>query len=150
MLGNYDDAVDISQDAFVKAYHALESFKQESKFSTWLFGIANNACIDHLRKRTRRHSESLDRMIEDGCELPTTESGPETQVIRDETGRTIRDALSRLSEKQRAALVMFHYGGLSVKEISENMKRPEGTVKSDLHFARAALRRTLGSVVADI
>lgn len=149
MLGNADDAADVAQDCFVKAYYALATFQQDARFSAWLFGIANNACIDRLRKRARRPTDSLDQMMESGGEQASSDPTPEGVVMCRENERTIRDAVGRLPEKQRAMMTMFHFNRMSIKEISQALDRPVGTVKSDLHKAREALRRMLEGVVTN-
>ena len=147
MVGNADDAADAAQESFVKAYHALEKFRRDAEFLTWLFRIANNTCIDLLRKRTKRQADSLDEPAAEINPLPSADASPEQAVLRDETDRLVHEAVLRLPEKYRAALVMFHFNSMSIKEISEALGRPEGTVKSDLHIAREMLRRKLEGVV---
>lgn len=149
MLGNRDDAVDASQEAFLKAYHALQTFRHSSRFSTWLFGIANNACIDRLRKPDRRLVGSLEQVEEDGGERASPMPTPESVVMLRESERLILDALGQLPDRQRSTMVMFHFNHMSISEISRALCRPEGTVKSDLHHARETLRRKLKQVVVE-
>lgn len=147
MLGDADEAADAAQESFVKAYNALESFRLDAKFSTWLFRIANNACIDLSRRRKSRRTVSIDEIAGESSVLASPNAPPEEAVLRGEADKLVRDAVSRLPEKYRTALVMFHFSGMSIKEISEALKRPEGTVKSNLHIAREMLRRKLEGVV---
>ncbi|HEY3299123.1 MAG TPA: sigma-70 family RNA polymerase sigma factor [Armatimonadota bacterium] len=149
MLGNPDDALDAAQDSFMKAYNALDTFRRDARFSSWLFGIANNACIDLLRRRTKKPADSLDQLIENEGELSNDSPGPERLLLREEDGKSIRDALARLPENRRAVMVMFHFNGMTIKEISQALRRPEDTVKSDLHKAREAMRRKLEGVVVE-
>lgn len=147
ILGDSDDALDAAQDSFVKAYHSLESFRQDFRFSAWLFGIASNTCIDRIRKCTRQREDSLDRMIENSGEQPSQSATPEQALLRSETESRVQEAVLSLREMQRAALVMFHFNGMSIKEISQALGRPEGTVKYDLHEAREVLRRKLKGLI---
>ena len=150
MLGNADDASDASQDAFVKTYHALESFRRDAQFLTWMLRIASNVCIDLYRRRTRHQSASLDDEAQGIGEIPSSEPMPDDLLRRCEGDRLILDAVARLPEKHRSAVVMFYFNGMSIKDISQALGRPEGTVKSDLHFAREMLRRKLEGVVVEV
>ncbi len=150
MLGNADDASDASQDAFVKSYYALDSFRQDAQFLTWMYRIASNVCIDLHRKRKRHQSASLDDEEQSFRELPSSDLTPDEMLQSCEGSRLVVDAVSRLSESHRAAVAMFYFGGLSIREIATATKRPEGTVKSDLHYAREMLRRKLEGVVVEV
>lgn len=152
MLGNADDASDASQNAFVKTYYALESFRRDAQFLTWMLRIASNVCIDLYRKRSRHQAVSLDdedqrKSIGD---IPSHDLAPDELLQKCEGDRLILDAVARLSEKHRSAVVMFHLNGMSIKDISRALGRPEGTVKSDLHIAREMLRRKLEGVVVEV
>lgn len=150
MLGNAEDASDAVQDAFVKAYHALAGFRKDASFLSWIMRIANNACVDLWRRKGRRNVLSLDD--DDGglTDLPSAELDPETTILGAESRRLVQDALSRMPERHRSTLAMFYFGGMSVREIGQTLGRPEGTIKSDLHFAREMLRRKLEGVVVEV
>lgn len=150
MLGNGDDASDASQEAFMKAYHALESFRQDAQFLTWIFRIASNVCVDTHRWRSRRESASLDDEDQGYGEIPSHDPTPDDLLQICEGDRLVLDAVTRLPEKYRSALVLFHFSGMSIKDISRALGRPEGTVKSDLHIAREMLRRKLEGVVVEV
>jgi len=149
MLGDADEAADAAQESFVKAYNALAGFRLDAKFLTWMFRIANNTCIDMSRQRKSRQTVSLDDMAGEPS-VPDSPDGPEETVLRGESDRLVQEAVSRLPEKYRTALVMFHFSGMSIRDISKAIGRPEGTVKSDLHIAREMLRQKLEGVVADL
>ncbi len=150
MLGNADDAADAAQESFVKAYHALESFRQDAQFLTWVFRIARNACLDSLRRRALRRADSIDDDESGASELASDAQSPEQVALQSDTSRRLNQAVLELPENHRAALVMFHFNGLSIREISEATGRPQGTVKSDLHLARERLRRRLAGVEVSI
>lgn len=149
MLGNYDDAVEAVQDTFVKAYYALDRFRQDANFRYWLFRIASNTCIDVIRTRTRCHVQSVEdaEAVIDG--IRDEKLSPEDETVQAEERALLRHAVLGLSERYRLSLVMFHFNGMSIKEISQVLGRPEGTVKSDLHLAREMLRRRLEGIMKD-
>jgi RNA polymerase sigma-70 factor, ECF subfamily len=152
MLGNADDASDASQDAFVKTYYALEKFRRDAQFLTWVLRIASNVCIDLYRRRSRHQTASLDDDDQSKSigEIPSRDPAPDDLMQRCEGDRLILDAVARLPERHRSAVVMFHFSGMSIKDISRALGRPEGTVKSDLHIAREMLRRKLEGVVVEV
>ncbi len=148
MLGSAEESADPAQETFLKAYRALESFREEAQFGSWLLKIANNTCIDKSRSKARRLSVALEDMGEERPEFTSRAPTPEESALRDVTDRLVRDAVRRLPERYRATLVLFHFGGMSIKQISQALGRPENTVKSDLHISREQLRRKLAGVVA--
>lgn len=148
MLGDADESADAAQESFIKAYHALTRFRQDSAFLPWVLKIASNACIDRFRTRARQRSVALEQLADERHIPPSDDPSPEDLVIRSESDGIIREAVLRLPEKHRAALVMFHFNGLSINEISAALGRPENTVKSDLRIAREMLRRKLEGVVS--
>lgn len=150
MLSDADEAADAAQESFVKAYHALQRFRQDASFLTWVFRIANNACIDASRRRSTRKADSLDEMMEFSPELPSGDPSPEESAMKNHEAESVRLAILRAPERYRSALVMFYLNGLTICEISQALGRPEGTVKSDLHNAREILRRKLEGVVVEV
>lgn len=143
MLGDADDASDAGQESFIKAYHALESFRQDAQFLTWMFRIARNACLDSVRRRAVRQADSLDDDESVARVAASDAPTPEQVSLESDRNRLLQAAMQELSEVHRAVLVMFHFDGLTIGEISKALGRPEGTVKSDLHYAREKLRRRL-------
>jgi len=146
MLGDDAEAADAAQESFIKAYNAMSSINKDRSFLSWMFRIANNCCIDFLRKRSRRKVVSFED-IEGN--ISDSGSTPERISMKKETARILQAALMHLPEKFRAPLVMFHFSEMKIKEISEILRKPEGTIKSDLHQAREMLRRRLEGVVIE-
>jgi len=153
MLGNYEDAVDLSQDVFLKAYSALGSYKPQYPFAAWLFRIARNAAIDEIRKR-RVVTVSLDAPVEleDGSvgrEVESPGLDPEEAYLGVELGDRVSAAIDELPEKYREAIILRHAAELSYDEIAEALELPLGTVKTRIFRARDALRRSLGDLLDD-
>lgn len=148
MLGNTEDARDAAQETFLKAYAALANFRGDSSFSTWLYRIAKNACLDVLRARGRVHTFSLDDPLhtEDG-EIDRQVEGdlpaPEEVLLAREAESVINDALGQLNEHHRSVVVLRDIEGFSYEEIAEILDVRLGTVKSRLYRARVALHSQL-------
>jgi len=150
MLRNRDDALDVVQDTFTKAYQSLDRFKGESSFYTWLYRITLNQCIDHQRRTARMPSASLEAS-------ETPEEAPSINAARDdaerddplqrvheaEVGQRIRQAISELTPEHRAVILLREVEGLSYEEISRALECPKGTVMSRLHYARRQLQARL-------
>lgn len=148
MLRNREDARDVTQDAFVKAYHRLDSFRLESSFYTWLYRIAMNLAIDLIRKRKRRKTSSYDEDIaaRDGDgEIAEVHQGdgPSRTLLRKQLYSRIMDAVDSLPADQKQAILLRELEGLSYKEIADIMEIPEGTVMSRLYYARKKLQKLL-------
>ena len=143
-----EEARDLTQNAFIKAYQNLASFRIESSFYTWLYRIAMNLAIDSTRKSRRRKTTSYDEAVasrdEDGMILEAHQSeSPQRALQRKELHEHIYGALDQLSEDQREVILLREVEGLSYKEISEAMGIPEGTVMSRLFYARKRLQGLL-------
>lgn len=142
-----DEAMDITQETFVKAYVNLHRFNSSSSFYTWLYRIAINTAIDWLRKRKNRKVESLDdaKYTEVGFEpeAKDMDSDPERVLTRNENERLLRSAISKLTHKLRGVLVLHDVEGLSQEEIAGILKIPVGTVKSRISRARIELKNIL-------
>lgn len=147
MTGDPEDAADMTQESFLKAWRNLESFQGNSAFSTWLYRLASNTCLDHLRSVKRRPQLSLVMEDEDGetQELDVADSAPtpEEQVILLDEQSRLNGALQALDEEQRQILILRAVNGLSYLEIGRVMNLKEGTVKSRLARAREQLRKIL-------
>lgn len=148
MVRNREDARDITQDAFVKAYRNLAGFRLESSFYTWLYRIAMNLAIDHTRKRKRREVSGFDETIasKDGdgaIDQIHHEESPSKALERKQLLARIMDSMQKLSEDQREVILLREVEGLSYKEISDVMEIPEGTVMSRLFYARKKLQKLL-------
>jgi RNA polymerase sigma-70 factor (ECF subfamily) len=150
MLGNYEDAVDLSQDVFLKAYSALESYRPQYPFPAWLFRIARNAAIDEIRKR-RLATVSLDAPMEfedgeAGRDVESPGLDPQDAYLGLEFADRISTAIDELPEKYREPIVLRHAADLSYEEIAEALELPIGTVKTRIFRARDALRQSLGDL----
>lgn len=147
MAGDRHEAEDLAQEAFLKAWQGLASFQGESKFSTWLFRLAANLCIDAQRKRERRRgvepAVSLDDPDNSWREPSDPRQDPQRQLERTERSRALDRALTRLSDDQRQIVVLRELAGLSYQEISQRLGLDLGTVKSRLARGRLALRKIL-------
>ena len=150
MLRNRDDALDVVQDTFTKAYQSLDRFKGESSFYTWLYRITLNQCIDHQRRTARMPSAPLES-AETPEESPTINAArddaerddPLQRVHESEVGQRIRQAISELTPEHRAVILLREVEGLSYEEISRALECPKGTVMSRLHYARRQLQGRL-------
>ena len=148
MVRNREDARDITQDAFVKAYNNLGSFREQSSFYTWLYRIAMNLAIDFLRKAKRRGESSFDEQIaskdaDGGIDEAHTQDSPSKTLERKQLMGTIMDALEKLPADQKQIILLRELEGLSYKEIAEVVGIPEGTVMSRLFYARKKLQKLL-------
>lgn len=142
VLGDADDAADAAQDAFMTALRKLEGFRGDAAFTTWMHRVTVNACYDLLRKRRR---QPLLRVATD-TDLPETELGPPVPDHADEIvgTRDAADALRRVPEEFRVALVLADVQDLAYDEIARILDVPVGTVKSRVHRGRLALARAMG------
>jgi len=144
MTGNPDDAADLTQEAFLNAWRGLGKFGGQSAFSTWLYRLAANACIDFLRREKRRTALSM--TLEDGededyqADLPDERWAPERELERGETRRALQEGLRALSPEHRQVLLLRETEGLSYQEIAQVLDLEEGTVKSRIARARMALK----------
>lgn len=150
MLGNYDDAGDLTQEVLIRIYRSIKSFKEQSSFSTWIYRITTNVCLDELRKRKNRKVISLDEEIklDDGDmkrQIESDEPTPEETAEAEDLRKIVNDAIERLNEEHRIVIVLRDIQGLSYEEIAEVLKCPEGTVKSRINRARQALKNILAS-----
>ena len=147
MTGNREDALDLAQEAFLNAWRGLPSFQGNSSFSTWVYRLASNACIDFLRKRKRRQEHESAASLDDE-EAPLPEPAdpgatPEEALERAELRRAVERGLQALPEHHRQVLVMRELSGLSYQEIGETLGLDLGTVKSRIARARLALKNFL-------
>lgn len=143
MVSDRDDAFDMTQEAFIKAYNSLPSFRGDSKFSVWLYRITTNICLDFLRSKKCRPQVSLtahDDEDEDvQLDIPDPAADPEGQLIKKLGMQSISEGLKLLPDKQRQILVMRELGGMSYAEIGAALSLEEGTVKSRIFRARKRL-----------
>jgi len=137
LVGNREDAMDISQEAFVKAYRAIGRFDLERPFYPWFLRILRNQCFDWMRKRRARPAGDLIK------ELPDGRMNPEVLARRNEIKEQVWTAVRRLSERDREIIVLRHFQHFSYAEIAETLGIPQGTVMSRLFTARSRLRELL-------
>ena len=147
MLGNAEDASDVTQETFLRAYTRLETFKPGHSFLAWVRRIASNLVIDHVRRR-RAPEVSLDQHLEAGRQLadPGPAASPAERLEMAEDSRRVLSAVQELPPKQRAVLVLRHVEGLKLVEIARTLRMPIGTVKTMLFRGRAAVREMVGEL----
>lgn len=151
MVRDRELAEDLSQETFVKALNAIESYRPEYKFSSWLFKIANNAAIDHLRRREldtlslegSPHAVTPDAMEATALQIGDRAENPLDIVEAKELGGEIERAIALLRPEYRACILLRHVDGRAYEEIAEMLDLPLGTVKTYIHRARNELRRSL-------
>ena len=143
MTGNAEDAADMTQETFIKAYNSLSSFRGDSKFSVWLYRIATNVCLDFLRSRSRKPTVSPSVEDDDGEEtqmdIADESQSPEQLLERGLTRDAVRRGLKSLSPEYRQILLLREIQGLSYEEIAEALVLEVGTVKSRIFRARKRL-----------
>jgi RNA polymerase sigma-70 factor, ECF subfamily len=156
LLRNREDAADIAQESFVRAYANLRSFKGDSRFATWLYKIVNNLCIDWIRRRHTAQSEefdessrSHDESMAPGLISGQLQANPQGQLLRQELAGKLRLALEALPDKHRQILLLREVEGLSYEELSEVLDIPKGTVMSRLFHARAKMQDLLRGYLTD-
>ena len=146
MTGDYDAALDLTQEVFIKVYNSLARYRPEYKFSTWIYRIAHNAAVDHLRRRPSR-PQGLDQTARDGesYERPVASDAPSPEQLseRAELRAEIEDVIRQLPESYRELIVLRHAHDLSYDEIAEVTGLPLGTVKNRIFRAREAMRGPL-------
>jgi|ERR1700737_2988819 RNA polymerase sigma-70 factor (ECF subfamily) len=153
LTGNEEDAEDVVQDTFLKAYRGLSRFEERAQFLTWLHRIASNCAMDLARRRPLRANrvEALD----EGRPLPGGEAGdsipdPERQATASETGRRVAAALTRLSPMERTAFVLRHFEGRPIAEIAQTLQIRAGAAKNCVFRAVSKLRRELAPLSTEI
>ncbi|MGI9591854.1 MAG: RNA polymerase sigma factor, partial [Myxococcota bacterium] len=145
MLGNREEAEDAAQEAFLSLHRHGHRFRREARFSTFLYRVAANAALNRRRSlgRKRAREQALARRQDAGFDLPTTPRDPENATAGGEIQVQVQEALLKLSEDLRAAIILYDIEGQSYGDIAKALKIPEGTVKSRIHRARNALREHL-------
>ncbi len=149
LSGNAEDAQDIAQEAFVKAYQSLQSFNPQYSFKSWLFRIAQNLSIDQLRKKSRHPQISMNQEIEDdsGDSLQREWADPSpnarTLLIEKQKGERIEQMIQSLPEPYKTVIVLRHIEELQLEEIAQILRMPLGTVKTNLYRARNIMKDKL-------
>jgi RNA polymerase sigma-70 factor (ECF subfamily) len=143
MFSNAEDASDIAQEALIKAYKNINKFDFNSSFSTWLYRITVNVCIDEMRRRKGKETYSIDAEDEENglfMQLEDTSEGAEEGVIRKETVSEVRRAIDKLSEEHKMVIILRDLQDLSYEEVAETLGINVGTVKSRLARGRKSLK----------
>jgi RNA polymerase sigma-70 factor (ECF subfamily) len=147
MVHDKDEVEDLTQEAFIKAFNSLQNFNEEFAFSTWLYKIATNNCIDYIRKK-KLATFSIDKPIEskDGeysFEIPDSTYEPDKTLIAGQRTRILEEAVNSLPEKYRQVILMRHTEDKDYQEIADTLKLPLGTVKAHIFRAREILYKKL-------
>lgn len=150
MMRNEDEALDVSQEAWVKSWQRLAQFQGDSSFGTWITRIVINLCLDQLRKRKRQRAESIEEMDEDsgGVErqMPVVVTNPTENLERGELRKRIDLALGQLSHEHRTVLVLHEFEEMEYKDIARAMDCSIGTVMSRLFYARRKMAVLLANL----
>lgn len=147
MLSNRQEAEDVVQDTFLRVYKNLDRFDETLKFSTWIYRIATNLCIDRLRKRKQTYSldaESQDYEGLDGYSMiPSDDRTPESELILSDTQRIIHQAMESLPPKYKTVMMLRYIQDLSLQEVGDILGMPVTTIKTRVHRGREFLRKKL-------
>jgi len=147
MLGNKQEAEDAVQDTFLRVYNNLDRYDENQKFSTWIFRIGTNLCIDRLRKRKPTYSLDAEMPDSEGNDfyamLASKDELPEDQIVLSETQQVIRRAIQTLPEKYKSVVILRYLHDMSLQEIGDVLGMPVTTVKTRVHRGREYLRKKL-------
>lgn len=154
MLGNSEDAKDATQEAFIKIYKSLKNFKLQSNFSTWMYRIVHNTCLDMIRKRKRRQEipmETKRKSNDEGYEIPLedTADGPEELLDYQFVKGEVKRGILELPNEYQGVIILRDIEGLSYERIAKVLEISEGTVKSRLNRGRKQLRQRLTNLLQD-
>ncbi len=152
IMGNQEDAKDMCQEAFIRIFKSIEGFKEQSSFSTWMYRIITNVCLDEIRKRKKNDTISMDSTFEtqDGeihFEVVSEDDTPEEAYIRTEKKRLILKTINELNEEYKTAIVLRDIQGFSYEEIANILCCSIGTVKSRINRGRNILKDKLRTVL---
>lgn len=143
LLGSDEEARDVSQEVFLKAYRGLGGFKGEAKFSSWLYQIGLNLCRDRLRRRKVRSFVSIDSIDERFSPLPARPATAYDDVLARDVARAVSEALAELPDEEREVVILKEYQDMTFVEIAEVLGVPTSTVKTRLYRALGVLRGRL-------
>lgn len=142
MVGNKDEAFDISQEAFIRVHKSAGKFNPDHRFFPWFYSIISNLCKDCLKQRQKWDSKKID--IDNNDFLLVVDTNPEKLMIKKEQARDLRKAIMQLDFSSREIIMLKHFRELSYDRIAEMLKIPKGTVMSRLYYARRKLAEFLG------
>ena len=148
MLGNRAEAEDVAQEVFITVFKTIETFREESKFSTWLYRVTVNHCKNRIKYLARRHDRDRDELDEssnghNGAIGSPAPASPDRALEGAQMEKLLQEAIGSLDEEHRVVVVLRDVEDLSIEEICKITDLPDGTVKSRLHRARLALRKKL-------
>ncbi len=143
LMGNEQDAGDCAQEALLRAYRAMNSYRSEAKLETWLYRIAYNICLDALRRRKRIQAESLDALSENGFTPEDKGQTPYSALEQKERMEALKKGLDKLPEEMRTVLLLSQVEDMGYDEIAKITNTPVGTVKSRINRARLKLKEIL-------
>jgi RNA polymerase sigma-70 factor (ECF subfamily) len=154
MLGNRAEAEDVAQEVFITVFKTIETFREESKFSTWLYRVTVNHCKNRIKYLARRHDRDRDELDEssnghNGAIGSPAPAAPDRALEGAQMEKLLQEAIGNLDDDHRVVVVLRDVEDLSIEEICEITGLPDGTVKSRLHRARLALRKKLQRHVGD-
>jgi RNA polymerase sigma-70 factor (ECF subfamily) len=151
MLGNRAEAEDVAQEVFIAVFKTIDTFREESKFSTWLYRVTVNHCKNRIKYLARRHDRDQDELdegaqaVSDGA--PVMAPRPDRALEDSQLAKQMQDAINSLDEEHRTLVILRDIQDLSIEEICFITELPDGTVKSRLHRAHLALRKKLQRVL---
>lgn len=137
---SHDEAMEITQKTFIKAYKKLDTLDDAEKFSSWIYRIANNLCLDETKRAGRRRLTSMEVLANHPIAKSITEN-PDRTIQQQELGTLLQQALNQLPAEQRIVVIMKEYEGLKFREIADILDEPENTVKSRMYYGLTALRK---------
>lgn len=150
MLGNRAEAEDVAQEVFIAVFKTIESFREESKFSTWLYRVTVNHCKNRIKYLARRHDRDRDELDETSqatngavSGAPVRAAQPDKALASMQMEKLLQQAIADLDDDQRAVVILRDVEDLTIEEICEITGLPDGTVKSRLHRARLVLRKKM-------
>jgi len=155
MLGNRHESEDVAQEVFITVFKTIDTFREEAKFSTWLYRVAVNHCKNRIKYLARRHDRDRDELDDQASGANGTPIGapapsaPDRALEGAQMEKLMQDAIASLEDEQRIVVVLRDVEDLSIEEICEITGLPDGTVKSRLHRARLVLRKKLARHVGD-
>ncbi|MDR9365502.1 MAG: sigma-70 family RNA polymerase sigma factor [Balneolaceae bacterium] len=138
-FADVDEASEITQKTFIKVYQKVDTLDEPGKFSSWIYRVANNLCLDELKRAGRRKSSPLEAWVE---QMEASQT-PAKKLETKELGEVLQKALLTLPDEQRVVIILKEYEGMKFREIAEILEEPENTVKSRMYYGLKSLRRVL-------
>lgn len=139
-FSSHDEAMEITQKTFIRAYKKLHTLEDAEKFSSWIYRIANNLCLDEMKRAGRRRSTSMEA-LQGHPAVKRIAENPDRPLQQRELGSILQQALNQLPAEQRIVVIMKEYEGLKFREIAEILEEPENTVKSRMYYGLTSLRK---------